>query len=243
MVVAIHLLTTFTIHLTLCVIFIWVWAIVELYFAIRQIDKLHELYDKIWDFIWTDSGENLNKFLKDLNEFRANFKFTYGKSKEKNIFLDLVIKLTDGKIVTDLYCKSTDIHQYLRYDWYHIEHIKWLIAFSQTIRLKRICSRKSDLDSHGEDLKNWFSKRGYPEKVIREQVNRALRSVENDKEKDGEHMKGNGAPTYNPNFKSLSFLTRIARTCNFYMQTQKLRDFLRQHLLSLWEVLGTQKAS
>ena len=215
----------------------------DLCFEIRQIDKLRELYDKIWDFIWTDSGGNLNQFLKDLNEFHPNFKFTYGKSKEKKNFLDLVMKLSDGKIVTDLYCKSTDIHQYLRYDWYHIEHIKWLIAFSQTIRLKRICSRKSDLDSHGEDLKNWFSKRGYPEKVIREQVNRALRSVENDKEKDGEHMKGNGAPTYNPNFKNLSFLTRIARTCNFYMQTQKLRDFLRQHLLSLWEVLGTQKAS
>ena len=79
--------------------------------------------------------------------------------------------------------------------------------------------------------------------MIREQVNRALRSEENDKEKDGEHIKGNGALTYNPNFKNLSFLTRIARTCNFYMHTQELRDFLRQHLLSFCEVLGTQKAS
>ena len=56
-----------------------------------------------------------------------------------------------------------------------------------------------------KELKNWFSKRGYPAKVIREQVNRALRSEENVKKKDGQHMKENGVPlvvTYNPNFKN-----------------------------------------
>ena len=39
-------------------------------------------------FIWTDSEENLNKFLKDLHEFHPNLKFTYEKSKEKSTFLD-----------------------------------------------------------------------------------------------------------------------------------------------------------
>ena len=162
-------------------------------------------------FIWTDSEENLNKFLKDLNEFHPNLKFRYEKSKEKINFLDLVIELTDGKIVTDLYCKSTDSHQYLHYDSCYAEHIKRSIIFSQTLRLKRICSPKSDLDSHVKELKNWFSKRDYPPKRISEQVNRALRSEENVKEKDGQHMKENGVPlvaTYNPNFKNLSFLIR-----------------------------------
>ena len=136
-------------------------------------------------FIWTDSEKNLNKFLKDLNEFHPNLKFTYEKSKEKINFLDLVIKLTDGKIITDLYCKPTDSHQYLHYDSCHAEHIKRSIIFSQTLRLKRICSQKSDLDSHVKELKNWFNKRSYPAKVISEQVNRALRSEENVKERGG----------------------------------------------------------
>ena len=60
-------------------------------------------------------------------------------------------------------------------------------------------------------LKNWFSKSSYPAKVISEQVNRALRSEKNIKEKDGQHMKENSVPlvlTYNPNFKNLSFLIR-----------------------------------
>ena len=36
--------------------------------------------------IWTDSGKNLNKFLKDLNEFYHNLKFTYEKPQEKLTF-------------------------------------------------------------------------------------------------------------------------------------------------------------
>ena len=57
--------------------------------------------------------------------------------------------------------------------------LKGQISFSQTLQLKRICSQKSNLDSHVKELKNWFSKRGYPAKVISDQVNRALRSEEN----------------------------------------------------------------
>ena len=51
-------------------------------------------------------------------------------------------------------------------------------------------------------------KKDYPEIVISEQVNRALRSEESVEEKDGQHMKKNGVPlvvTDNPNFKNLSF--------------------------------------
>ena len=170
-------------------------------------------------FIWTDSEENLNKFLKHLNEFHPNLKFTYEKSKEK--------------------IKPTDSHQHLHYDSCHAEHIKTSLRFSETLRLKRICSQKSDLDSLVKELKNCFSKRGYPAKVISEQVNRALRSEENVKEKDREHMKENVVPlvvTYNPNFKNLSILIR--KNLQFCMHTQKLREFLRQHLLSPSEVLG-----
>ena len=62
-----------------------------------------------------------------------------------------------------------------------------------------------------KELKNGFSKRGYPAKVITEQVDRALRSKENVKEKDGQHIKKNSVPlvlTYNPNYNNLSFLIR-----------------------------------
>ena len=64
-------------------------------------------------------------------------------------------------------------------------------------------------------------------KVISEQVNRALRSEENVKEKDGQHMKENGVPlvlAYNPNFNNLSFLIR--NTLQFlYTDPETIRVF------------------
>ena len=88
------------------------------------------------------SRKILNKFRKGLNEFHPNLKFTNEKSKEKINFLDSVIKITDGKIITDLYCKSTDSHRYLHYDLCHAEHIKRSIIFSQTIQLKEFAHKK-----------------------------------------------------------------------------------------------------
>ena len=46
-------------------------------------------------------------------------------------FLDLVIKLTDGKIANELYCKSMESHQYLYYYSCHAEHIKRLVFLAK----------------------------------------------------------------------------------------------------------------
>ena len=86
--------------------------------------------------------------------------------------------------------------------------------------------------------KNWFSKRGYLAKVISEQVNRALRSEENVKENDGQHMKENGVPlviTHNPNFMSLSFLIR-KNLQFFYAQPEIKRVFTPTRFVPFWSV-------
>ena len=75
-------------------------------------------------FIWTDTEENLDKFLKDLNKFHPNLRFTCEKSREKINFLDVVIKIKEAKIITNLFCKPMDGHQYLHYDSCHAEHIR-----------------------------------------------------------------------------------------------------------------------
>ena len=70
---------------------------------------------------------------------------------------------------------------------------------------------KSTYSYHNLKIGLAKGKKDYPEIVISEQVNRALRSEESVKEKDGQHKKKNGVPlvvTENPNFKNLSFLIR-----------------------------------
>ena len=61
--------------------------------------------------IWTHGQEKLKVFLEDLNKFHPNLKFTSDSSEENVAFLDLKVKLKQGKIETDLPVKSTDRHQ------------------------------------------------------------------------------------------------------------------------------------
>ena len=83
------------------------------------------------------------------------------------------------------------------------DHIKRSIIFSQTLRLKRICSEKDDLNVHVEDLKTWLRKRGYPDYLMKEQVEKALRLTPSD---ENSRKEVNGVPlvvTYNPALKNL----------------------------------------
>ena len=95
----------------------------------------------------------------------------------------MVKKIKEVRIITDLYCKPTNGHQYLHYDSCHVDHIKRSIKFSQTLRVKKICSEKSDPNVHVEDLKTWFRKRGYPDYLIKEQAEKALRLSPSDHSK------------------------------------------------------------
>ena len=61
-------------------------------------------------FSWTDSEENLARFLKELNAFQTNIKFTFEKSRMKVNFLDGV---KNGRFSTDLYSKQVESHQRL----------------------------------------------------------------------------------------------------------------------------------
>ena len=117
-------------------------------------------------FIWTHGGESLELFMNDLNGYHKNLKFTYENDKESVIFLDLCMKLQNGKIISDMHVKDTDRHQYLHYNSAHPAHIKKSIIYSQTLRVSRICSLEDDFIKHKEEMRSWFLKREYPNAVI-----------------------------------------------------------------------------
>ena len=49
-------------------------------------------------------------FLQELNNFNPDLKFTYESNEKEIPFLDLKVKLNEGKISIDLYIKPTDRH-------------------------------------------------------------------------------------------------------------------------------------
>ena len=57
-------------------------------------------------FIWIHGEDKLKLFLEHLNSFDPSLKFTHKSSKESSPFLDLKVKLSKGKISTDLYVKD-----------------------------------------------------------------------------------------------------------------------------------------
>ena len=123
--------------------------------------------------IWTHGRDKLIKFLERLNCFHPNLKFTYEISETKVNFLDLLVSLEGNELVTDLYCKSTDGHQYLHYESRNPIHTKRSAVYSQALRIRRICTKEKDSEKHLQELRSWFENRNYPEKLITEQLKKA----------------------------------------------------------------------
>ena len=86
-------------------------------------------------FIWTHGKGKLEKFLDDLHSFDNNVKFTHKSSKENVTFLDLIVKLLKGRLITDLHIKDTDRHQYLHFNSFHPDHTKRSIIYSQALKV------------------------------------------------------------------------------------------------------------
>ena len=117
-------------------------------------------------FIWNYGEKNLRNFMAEFDLFSDDIKFTYYYDKDTISFLDPKFILSNGKLITNLYCKSTDCPQYLHYGSCHREQFKRSIVHIQVLRIERVRSHESDFNDHSLNLRPWFSKRGYPEKII-----------------------------------------------------------------------------
>ena len=143
--------------------------------------------------------------MKHLNSFTPNLSFTHEASKNCIPFLDLKVKLIDGKLETDLYMKPTDRHQYLHQLSSHPEHTKCSIVYCQTLRVNMLCSLVKDFNYHKLIMKEWFIKWGYPESVIEKEMKEVCFSKQGQKYK----MVEMGVPfvvIYHPLLNKLSSL-------------------------------------
>jgi len=162
--------------------------------------------------IWEHGEENLLKFIAHLNSFHPTIKFTCDYSLTSVNFLDVEVIKVRNKLVTDLYVKPTDTHQYLEASSCHVFHSKRSIPYSQALRLNRICSETSFFDKRCNELEKWLMDRGYNDKLVRSQVIKARKF----KRKDllNKEHKGSRDPklvlnvTYHPAYAHLKSLLR-----------------------------------
>ena len=102
--------------------------------------------------IWTRSVQDLNTFTSFLNDIHSTMKFTSDFSFTPIPFLDVSVSLDNDKIVTDVYTKPTDKHQYLLHSSCHPIHTKRAIPFSLALRLRRICSTNETFTLRTDEL-------------------------------------------------------------------------------------------
>ena len=119
--------------------------------------------------IWTLGEEKLDKYITNLNlnSLQSTIKFTSERSTTSIPFLDVNIQINNGKLETDLYCKSTDKHQYLPHFSSHPYHIKKSIPYSLALRQRRICSTEIALEKRFKELQHYLVKRGYKERFVK----------------------------------------------------------------------------
>ena len=133
-------------------------------------DEVHRVYF----FIWTESEDEREGFLQRLNAVHPNLKFTHEKSKVYINFLDVTVSVSGDEFETDLYCKPTDCNQFLEFNSVYPIHNKKSTVYSQGLHIKRLCSNKDAFEKHLQSLCSWFGKRGYPKKLVENQIRRVL---------------------------------------------------------------------
>ena len=123
-------------------------------------------------FIWTDGEESLKGFLDHAQNYskncnlRSSIRFTVDQSTSEVNFLDVTVRLNDGKINTTVYSKPTDSHLYLNSSSNHPRHVVRNIPKSQFMRLRRICSDAIDFSNQCSRYAKFFLQRRYdPEKT------------------------------------------------------------------------------
>ena len=126
-------------------------------------------------FVVIDRG-HLKCFFEFINSIDRHIQFTMEVESDegKLPFLDcLVHRLPGGKVKTTVYRKPSDTDRILPYESEHPEQVHKSIVRSMFRRARLLCTEKEDQKRAIEEVKERFSKNGYPGKLL----NRQLRLV------------------------------------------------------------------
>ena len=124
--------------------------------------------------IWQHGEKTLQEFVRHLNTRVHTIKFTHETSEEEISFLDVLVIRKENRLITDLYTKPTDTHDYLLYSSAHDQRCKDSIPYSQFLRVKRICSEDCFFRRNVMMLTIHFLRRNYPQKLLLKAAEMAL---------------------------------------------------------------------
>ena len=128
-------------------------------------DSWRRYFDDCFVF-WTKTREELQDFYGLLNNIHPSIKFTMDVQDKELPFLDITIIKENTQIITDLFYKKTDSHQYLIFNSCHPSHTKRNIPFNLACRVCTIVVDPSRRNRRLMELKSFLRKQKYPEHLI-----------------------------------------------------------------------------
>ena len=99
------------------------------------------------------------------------FKFEYSKTQVE--FLDLSLRIENGRIETNLYVKPTNMQLFLDYYSNHPQHCKEGIIYSQALRIIERCTKPEDMEANLAILKEKLLDRNFPIGLIESKFQKA----------------------------------------------------------------------
>ena len=117
-------------------------------------------------FLIFGKNHNLEEFHNLLNELHPSIKFTVESSDKELPFLDIMIIKTGKRIITDIFYKKTDTHQYLDFHSCHPSHTKRNIPFCLARRICTIVNDENRKELRLQELKTFLKKQNYPSSLI-----------------------------------------------------------------------------
>ena len=102
----------------------------------------------------------------ELDNIVEHLNSTHDTSKVEISYLDTMVKLENGKIVTDLYYKPTDRNNFLPFNSAHPYHCKKGLPYGQFLRLRGICSRDEDFLKQSAKKAALLLQKQYPMELL-----------------------------------------------------------------------------
>lgn len=125
--------------------------------------------------VWNSGDNNLSVFKNILNELNPDIKFTADESLNRISFLDILLTKQDEVIMTDVYYKPTDTHQYLHFNSCHTRHTNRAIPYNLSRRICTIVNDESVKIQRLQELKKYLKKQSYPDKIIDDAIEKTMK--------------------------------------------------------------------
>ena len=111
--------------------------------------------------LWNGSLERLREFHDFINTLDPYLKFTIEIGGLRINYLDLMIAIREGRLITTVYSKPTDSHLYLQAESCHQEASIKGIQKGVALRLRRICSTIEEFDAKSKEYIAYLVARGH----------------------------------------------------------------------------------